>query len=99
MDAFIAIVLPGLLSRLGYQMARSPVLPIFAADLGCVYRKLRFGRIDDAVRRPWHATRCVRSAEPGGRLADKTATRYSHRVPALRAISARTLRNSSPFNE
>jgi hypothetical protein len=34
MNAFIAIVLASLLSRLGYQMARSPVLPIFAADLG-----------------------------------------------------------------
>ena len=34
MNAFIAIVLASLLSRLGYQMARSPVLPAFAADLG-----------------------------------------------------------------
>lgn len=30
----MAIVLASLLSRLGYQMARSPVLPTFAADLG-----------------------------------------------------------------
>ncbi len=36
MNAFIAIVLASLLSRLGYQMARSPVLPAFAADLGAM---------------------------------------------------------------
>jgi DHA1 family multidrug resistance protein-like MFS transporter len=36
MNAFIAIVLASLLSRLGYQMARSPVLPRFAADLGAL---------------------------------------------------------------
>ena len=30
----------------------------------CVCRKLRFEHIGD-VRRPWHATRCVHSAEPG----------------------------------
>src|SRR6266704_1886267 len=36
MNAFLAIVLASLLSRLGYQMARSPVLPIFAADLGAL---------------------------------------------------------------
>ena len=36
MSAFIAIVFASLLSRLGYQMARSPVLPIFAADLGAL---------------------------------------------------------------
>jgi hypothetical protein len=35
-SAFVAIVLASLLSRLGYQMARSPVLPAFAADLGAV---------------------------------------------------------------
>src|SRR5215475_7837798 len=34
MNPFIAIVFASLLSRLGYQMARSPVLPTFAADLG-----------------------------------------------------------------
>jgi MFS family permease len=34
MNAFIAIILASVLSRLGYQMARTPVLPIFAADLG-----------------------------------------------------------------
>ncbi|MBI4183921.1 MAG: MFS transporter [Proteobacteria bacterium] len=34
MNAFIAIVFASLLSRLGYQMARSPVLPRFAEDLG-----------------------------------------------------------------
>jgi MFS transporter, DHA1 family, multidrug resistance protein len=34
MNAFIAIVFASLLSRLGYQMARTPVLPIFAAVLG-----------------------------------------------------------------
>ncbi|MDA8108065.1 MAG: MFS transporter [Betaproteobacteria bacterium] len=34
MNAFAAIVVAGTLSRLGYQMARSPVLPAFAADLG-----------------------------------------------------------------
>src|SRR5712664_3017108 len=36
MNAFAAIVFASLLSRLGYQMARSPVLPIFAADLGAL---------------------------------------------------------------
>ena len=36
MNAFIAIVFASLLSRLGYQMARSPVLPSFAADLGAL---------------------------------------------------------------
>jgi hypothetical protein len=36
MNAFAAIVLASLLSRLGYQMARSPVLPAFAADLGAL---------------------------------------------------------------
>src|SRR5258705_8686782 len=36
MNAFIAIVFASLLSRLGYQMARSPVLPMFAADLGAL---------------------------------------------------------------
>jgi MFS family permease len=34
MNAFMAIVLAGAVSRLGYQMARSPVLPRFAQDLG-----------------------------------------------------------------
>lgn len=34
MNAFVAILFASLLSRLGYQMARSPVLPAFAADLG-----------------------------------------------------------------
>ena len=36
MNAFAAIVFASLLSRLGYQMARSPVLPSFAADLGAL---------------------------------------------------------------
>src|SRR5215831_801411 len=36
MNAFAAIVLASLLSRLGYQMARSPVLPSFAAELGAL---------------------------------------------------------------
>ena len=36
MNAFAAILLASLLSRLGYQMARSPVLPTFAADLGAL---------------------------------------------------------------
>src|SRR5205807_4964717 len=36
MNAFIAIVFASLLSRLGYQMERTPVLPIFAADLGAM---------------------------------------------------------------
>src|SRR5947209_12555473 len=36
MNAFVAIVMASLLSRLGYQMARSPVLPTFAADLGAL---------------------------------------------------------------
>src|SRR5207244_1910338 len=34
LNAFAAIVFASILSRLGYQMARSPVLPAFAADLG-----------------------------------------------------------------
>ena len=34
MRVFVAIVIAGLLARLGYQMARSPVLPRFAEDLG-----------------------------------------------------------------
>ena len=34
MNVFIAVVLASLVSRLGYQMARSPVLPAFATDLG-----------------------------------------------------------------
>jgi DHA1 family multidrug resistance protein-like MFS transporter len=36
MSAFAAILFASLLSRLGYQMARSPVLPAFAADLGAL---------------------------------------------------------------
>ncbi|MBI2754213.1 MAG: MFS transporter [Betaproteobacteria bacterium] len=36
MNTFFAILFASLLSRLGYQMARSPVLPIFAADLGAL---------------------------------------------------------------
>ena len=36
MNAFAAILLASLLSRLGYQMARSPVLPTFAANLGAL---------------------------------------------------------------
>ena len=36
MNAFIAILFASLLSRLGYQMARSPVLPTFAAELGAL---------------------------------------------------------------
>ncbi len=34
MTPFLIIVLAGFLSRVGYQMARSPVLPRFAQDLG-----------------------------------------------------------------
>src|SRR3981081_632611 len=36
MNAFIALIFASLLSRLGYQMARTPVLPIFATDLGAM---------------------------------------------------------------
>lgn len=36
MNAFVAILFASILSRLGYQMARSPVLPAFAADLGAL---------------------------------------------------------------
>jgi MFS transporter, DHA1 family, multidrug resistance protein len=36
MNAFAAILFASLLSRLGYQMARSPVLPAFAAHLGAL---------------------------------------------------------------
>jgi MFS transporter, DHA1 family, multidrug resistance protein len=35
-DTFAAVVFASLLSRLGYQMARSPVLPAFASDLGAL---------------------------------------------------------------
>jgi DHA1 family multidrug resistance protein-like MFS transporter len=42
MNAFIAIVLASLLSRLGYQMARSPVLPSFAVDLGALPELIGF---------------------------------------------------------
>ena len=34
MTPFITLVLAGFLARFGYQMARSPVLPRFAQDLG-----------------------------------------------------------------
>ena len=34
MNVFLALVTASLLSRLSYQMARSPVLPRFAEDLG-----------------------------------------------------------------
>jgi MFS transporter, DHA1 family, multidrug resistance protein len=34
MNGFIAIIFASVLARLSYQMARSPVLPTFAADLG-----------------------------------------------------------------
>lgn len=34
MNVFIAVVFATLVARLGYQMARSPVLPAFAAELG-----------------------------------------------------------------
>ncbi len=67
MNAFVAIVLASLLSRLGYQMARSPVLPAFAADLGAlpeligvivaastltgVFFKLPSGALSDVVGR------------------------------------------------
>ena len=34
MTPFISLVLAGFLARFGYQMARSPVLPRFAQDLG-----------------------------------------------------------------
>src|SRR6202040_2757978 len=36
MNAFAAIAFASLSSRLGYQMARSPVLPAFAAHLGAL---------------------------------------------------------------
>jgi hypothetical protein len=36
MNAFAAIVFASLLSRLGYQTARSLILPAFAADLGAL---------------------------------------------------------------
>src|SRR6266545_4071607 len=34
MTPFVTLVLAGFLARFGYQMARSPVLPRFAQDLG-----------------------------------------------------------------
>jgi MFS family permease len=34
MNIFLAVVFASLVSRLGYQMGRSPVLPVFATDLG-----------------------------------------------------------------
>src|SRR5262249_36122991 len=36
MNAFVAIVVTSLLARTSYQMARSPVLPTFAAELGAL---------------------------------------------------------------
>ncbi|MBI4319944.1 MAG: MFS transporter [Chloroflexi bacterium] len=36
MSPFVTLVAAGLLARLGYQMARSPVLPRFAQDLGAM---------------------------------------------------------------
>src|SRR6266705_2777284 len=42
MNAFAAILFASLLSRLGYQMARSPVLPSFAADLGALPELIGF---------------------------------------------------------
>jgi len=67
MNAFVAILFASLLSRLGYQMARSPVLPTFAADLGAlpeligvivaastitgVFFKLPAGALSDALGR------------------------------------------------
>jgi DHA1 family multidrug resistance protein-like MFS transporter len=69
MNAFAAIVFASLLSRLGYQMARSPVLPAFAADLGAlpefigvivaastvtgVFFKLPSGALSDVLGRNW----------------------------------------------
>jgi MFS family permease len=34
MNPFVAVVFASMLSQLGYQMARSPILPRFAQDLG-----------------------------------------------------------------
>jgi len=67
MNPFAAIVFASLLSRLGYQMARSPVLPAFAAHLGalpefigvivaastitCVFFKLPAGALSDVLGR------------------------------------------------
>src|SRR5258707_4893666 len=42
MTAYAAILFAGLLSRLGYQMARGPVLPSFAADLGALPELIGF---------------------------------------------------------
>src|SRR6266446_5769647 len=42
MNAFVAILFASLLSRLGYQMARSPVLPTFAADRGALPELIGF---------------------------------------------------------
>src|SRR3989442_12260014 len=42
MNEFAAILCASLLSRLGYQMARSPVLPSFAADLGALPELIGF---------------------------------------------------------
>src|SRR2546422_11686506 len=42
MNEFAAILSASLLSRLGYQMARSPVLPSFAADLGALPELIGF---------------------------------------------------------
>jgi MFS family permease len=42
MNAFAAILFASLLSRFGYQMARSPVLPSFAADLGALPELIGF---------------------------------------------------------
>jgi NitT/TauT family transport system substrate-binding protein len=49
------------------NMEPAPAAQAFIAGQNdaCVCRKLRFEHIGDVARRPWHATRCVHSAEPG----------------------------------
>jgi hypothetical protein len=69
-----------------------------------VYRKLRFGRIGGAVRRPGHATRCVRSAEPDAKSAHPWLSRgafsrscnSSHKTSGPSAIAVRPGRGHGP---
>ena len=53
----------------GARRRRIVLVPAIKTMSRCVCRKLRFEHIGDVSRRPWHATRCVRSAEPGARQA------------------------------
>src|ERR1700730_11936441 len=71
------------------------------ASAPCVCRKLRFGRIGDEVRRPAHATQCVRPAEQRARPVhpcpmsgafSKCCNNYSRKILGLGANAARPMR-------